>query len=267
VRARAAWRKALRLAEAAGDQGSVLVLAANLGLVALERGRPREARDLADRVAALAESLGAERERVFARLLAADALLRSLELDEAERVLEGAEKGARRLGNAVLLENAAEMRAEIALARGDGAAALRWAHLGSRVTRGFPVDRAEFRLLRSRALLRLGKSTAALADARAARQEYEAAGNAAGAAVAAALAARCLRAEGRDGPERQALRALRGPARDAEVAAGAAVEATGEAARSRRSAEALRLARVPRDRREVEAILAEPVPATDPARA
>ncbi|HEU4394343.1 MAG TPA: protein kinase, partial [Planctomycetota bacterium] len=223
--ARAAWTRALRHAEAAGDQGSALVLRANLALAALELGSTKEARERAEEVAALAEALGAERERVFARLLVADAHLRALELDEAEAILDRAERAARALRNAPLLENATEMRAELALARGDGEAALRAAFLGVRGTRAFPANRARFRHLRARALRLLGKHESALRDAREARRGFEEAGDEGSAAACAALAALCLRAEGRDGPEREWLRGLAGAAPDSESAAVAAIEA------------------------------------------
>jgi hypothetical protein len=147
------------------------------------------------------------------------------------------------------------MRAEIALARGDGEAALRAAFLGVRGTRSIPANRARFRLLRARALRLLGRPRSALRDAREARAGFEQAEDVGSAAAATAIAALCLRDEGRDGPERERLRDLAGPAHDAEAAAVAAIEASDPAAGRRRAAEARRLARHRRDRRAVEAIL------------
>jgi tetratricopeptide (TPR) repeat protein len=250
----AVWiERALGLAEELGSQEIAANCMLNLSLVCDELGSPDESLRWAERAVERSQLIGADRQLAFSLLHLTALLIDALRLDEAEAALARLSEPVERMDSDEARYSARAREAEFALARGQFGRALEAATRGHDLAQEHPRNQANFHILRTQALLGLSRPGEALAEARLGRAELSTVGASADAEEAMAYAAQALRALGREGPERDELRALQVVC-TFSAALEKALGAQGDAARRLWSAEARRLAIHPRWKAELEAM-------------
>lgn len=249
--ARACFEKALPLAEEVGYLDRSATLFHNMGLVASDLGRSAEAMEWMEKAVERALLVGNRLVLQRSRILRAALLVSELRLEEASAALDEVEPGLAGLDSMDASFLYLSCRAEIEIARGRPREALPWIAKCLPIAGGHARQAAEFRALRARALIECGLREEALGEAREVLAGPPPEGMEILAEEMLAVAARALRETGREGPEREALRALAAP-RTPEAASERALEAPDPAERDRLVAEARRLAADPRARAALE---------------
>jgi tetratricopeptide (TPR) repeat protein len=245
-----AWGPALELAEALGQQEPAVTLLVNLSLAHSDLGRDEEAIRFGRQAEERARVLGMLRLLVHARLHLADLLTGALQPEEADGILALVGPDVRRLGGGSPEFFLLARRAELELARGRPAEALAACDRALGLPDLPPRLAVQAELCRAEALLASGRDEEALRASREARGRALSLSSPLEGEDGLAIAATCLRAMGKEGPERAEVGGLTEPLSWRAALAAAREQSTGEA-RLRLLETAEALTRNRRDRKRV----------------